>query len=63
MPPGALGAKLAATPPWFTTPLRIPNMPEISAVRLGRQGTSDAYTLAKRTPLAAIASMLGVVLR
>ena len=50
-------------PPWLATPLRIPNMPVMSAVRLGRHGTSDAYTLANRTPSAASASMFGVVLR
>lgn len=32
----------AASPPWLTTPLRMPNMPVMRAVRLGRHGTSDA---------------------
>jgi len=61
--PRPSGRRSAVTPPWLTTPLRMPNMPVISAVRLGRQGTSDAYTFSNRTPLAARASMFGVVSR
>ncbi len=53
----------AATPPWLTTPLRVPNVPVASAVRLGRHGTSDAWTDSKRIPSAARASMLGLVSR
>jgi len=43
--------------------LRIPNAPVLNAVRLGRHGTSDAYTFVNRTPSRARASMFGVVAR
>jgi hypothetical protein len=48
---GPTGRRSAAAPPWFTTPLRFPTLLVLSAVRLGKHGTSDAYTLANRTPL------------
>ena len=61
--PGPSGRRSAARPPWLTTPLRIPSIPVISAVRLGRHGTSEEYTLVKCTPSAARASIVGVVSR
>ena len=35
----------ASVPPWFTTPLWMPKRPVSSAVRDGRHGVSEAYTL------------------
>ncbi len=55
------GKGSVATPPWLTTPVRIPNRPLDSAVRDGRHGVSDAWTLAKRSPRPARASMTGLV--
>lgn len=36
------GRRSAVLPPWDTTPERVPKVPVISAVRLGRHGTSEA---------------------
>src|SRR5688572_20436829 len=58
-----VGRRSAANPPWLTTPLAIPNRPVLNAVRLGRHGTSEANTFAKRTAVRASSSMFGVVAR
>ena len=55
------GNREAAVPPCPATPLWIPNRPLLRAVRDGRQGRSEAYTLLNRTPSAATASMAGLV--
>ncbi len=41
----------------------MPNWPEDNAERDGRHGVSEAWTLSKRRPSAARASMVGLVAR